>query len=109
MSTPLPDPEQQAPDEIVAEAPVVVSDAAIDAAKAELEQIYKDVKAGVWSRTLRTLAQGVLAAAFLAVVSTVYNVVSSGSYDVRTLAFSAGQAALTAVVTYVHNKALPKA
>lgn len=111
MTTPvnpaLPDPTQPEPDKVIADAPVIVSPVAIEAAKAELAQIAKDVKAGVWSRTLRTLAQGVAATAFLAVVSTVYNAVSTGTYDWKTLAFSAGQAALTAVVTYAHNKFSP--
>jgi hypothetical protein len=110
MSTPvnaLPDPEQQVPDAVVAEAPVTVSYEAIAAAVAEIEQVAKDAKAGLWSRTLRTLFQGVIAVVVLAVIGSVYNSLGQGVFDWKTLVFSAGQAAITAVVTYAHNKAAP--
>lgn len=87
---------------------VEVSPLAVEAAAAELAQVAQDVKAGVWSRTLRTLAQGAAAVAVLAASAAVYDGLTSGVYDYRLLVASAGQAALTAVVTYAHNRYKPK-
>lgn len=107
MTTPLPDPEQQVPDEVVTDAPVVISVESILAAKAELEQAALDAKSGRWSRVFRTLTQGTVAAAFLAAAGTVYDAFSTGHADPKTVLFLAANAALTAVVSYAHNKVAP--
>jgi FtsH-binding integral membrane protein len=109
MTTPnsLPDPVQPEPDEIVAEGPLTVSFPAIQAAKAEILQDAKDTKASVWSRTWRTLGQGIVSAAGLAAVSAVYEATNSGQTDPKTILFLAASAVLTAVVTYLHNKVAP--
>lgn len=54
-----------------------------------------------------SLTQGAIAAGVLAAVGAVSDATGHGVFNWQTLVFSAGQAAITAVVAYAHNKAVP--
>ncbi|REE95148.1 hypothetical protein [Thermomonospora umbrina] len=59
------------------------------------------------ARGLRTLLQGAAVSALGAVVTVVHDAANSGTTDYRAVAVLAGQAVLTAVATYVHNRLRP--
>lgn len=92
-----------APDEIVSETPVTVGAEAIDAARAIVEQEIADVRADRWLRSKRTLVQSALGAAAVAG----FHAYSGGLHSWRDLAYAAGQAAATVVITYAHARIQP--
>jgi len=76
---------------------------ALDAARAIIAAEVADAKADVLARSLRTLAQSVLAGAAVAGV----HLYESGVHDWRAIGWAAAQAAATVVLTYLHGKAAP--
>ncbi|TDD97181.1 hypothetical protein [Actinomadura rubrisoli] len=97
------------PGELVEAQPVDVSPLAVDAAKAELDLEVLWAKRDKWSRVLRTLAQGAVSAALVAGLAAGSDAADLAHLDLKVVGLAAGQAALTAVVAYVHNKTRPKA
>lgn len=58
-------------------------------------------------RALRTLGQGVATVAVVAGIAVVDDALTSGRTDYRAVLVAAGTAALTAAVSYLHNKISP--
>ena len=54
-------------------------------------------------RTVRGLVHGAVAAGALAAVQAVHTALGSGDFDVKVAAFGAAQAALAAVIAYLHK------
>lgn len=93
----------EGPDEVVGTEPVSVGEEAIDAARAIVAQELADARAHVWLRSKRTLAQSVAAGAAVAG----FHVYEGGAHDWQSIAYAAGTAAVTALVSYFHNRVSP--
>jgi hypothetical protein len=70
--------------------------------------VHADVEpqSDVWSRTWRTFGQGAVVAALVSVGSVLTTLDNAPNW--ATIGLACGQAALTAVVTYAHNKLSPQ-
>lgn len=80
-----------------------VGEDALDAARAIIAAEVADARADVLARSLRTLAQSVVAGAAVAAV----HVYEAGNHDWHTIGWAAAQAAVTVVVTFLHGKIQP--
>lgn len=108
MNDDLIQPDVIQPGELVEPTTHEANPLAVQAAKTEMEQEATQTKADVWSRTLRTLVQGALVVALVAGFTSAADALTAGSTDYRAIALAAGQAVLTAAVSYLHNKLSPK-
>ena len=96
------------PGELLTSAPTEITSLAVEAARAELELEAAERRADIRERAVRSLLQGAIAAALESGLEACLVALGSGQFTLMSLARASGFAALTAFVSYIHNRLKPK-